>query len=213
MTPELTDGSVAELLELGTATIYEASGRDCFLPAALRPVWRGAATVGWALPVSTTAADNLPLHVALEVAEPRDVLVVDGQGEPCGYFGEVLAVAAQQRGVAGLVIDGGVRDVDRLEQLGFPAFASSVAMRGTGKRDAGTVGAPVRLGHAVVGRGDLVVADADGVLALPAGRVGEVLAAARARQQKEAAYLDRIRAGELTLDVYGFRSLLTDQKE
>lgn len=208
---KLTDELVAELLELGTSTIYEASGADCYLPATLRPVWRGAAVVGWALPVGLTAADNLPLHVALEVARPLDVLVADGQGEPCGYWGEVLTVAAQQRGVAGLVIDGGVRDVDRLEELQFPVFSSCVAMRGTGKRDAGTIGAPVRLGRTIVNWGDLVVADSDGVLALPADRLTGVLAAARARQQAEAGYLDRLRAGELTLDIYGLRSKLAPE--
>ncbi len=201
-------GNADELLELGTSTLYEASRSDCFLPSTLRPAWRGAALVGRALPVALTAADNLPLHVALEVAEPGDVLVADGQGEPCGYWGEVLAVAAQQRGVAGLVIDGGVRDVDRLAELRFPVFSSSIAMRGTGKRDAGTVGAPVRLGRTVIHRGDLVVADTDGVLVLPADRVVDVLDAARARQRQEAGYLDRLRAGELTLDIYGFRALL-----
>ena len=213
MTYPLPAELVAELLELGTATIYEASGRDCFLPASLRPAWRGAAVVGRALPVSMSAGDNLPLHAALEVAGPLDVLVVDGQGEPCGYWGEVLAVAAAQRGVAGLVIDGGVRDVDRLEALRFPVFSSHVAMRGTVKRDPGTVGAPVRLGRTVVAHGDLVVADTDGVLALAPDRLADVLTAARARQEAEAGYLDRLRAGELTLDIYGFRPLLAAAPE
>lgn len=209
MTTPLPPELVAEILGLGTSTIYESSNCDCFLPAILRPVWRGAAVVGRALPVSTAAGDNLPLHAALEHAAPGDVLVVDGQGEPCGYWGEVLAVAALERGVVGLVIDGGVRDVDRLEALQFPVFSSHVAMRGTAKRDAGAVGTPVRLGHTVVGRGDMVVADADGVLALPVDRVADVLGAARTRQAAEAGYLDRLRAGELTLDIYGLRSLLS----
>lgn len=198
----------AELLELGTATVYEASGVDCFLPARLRPVWPEAALVGTALPVSMAAGDNLPLHVALEHARPGDVLVADGQNAEHGYWGEILAAAAQQRGVLGLVIDGGVRDTVRLRELGFPVFSSSVTMRGTGKADAGSVGEPVRLGGVVVRRGDVVLADADGVLVLPAGLVERTAKAAKARQEKEAGYLRRIAAGEPTLDIYGFRDLL-----
>ncbi|GAB3365319.1 RraA family protein [Modestobacter lapidis] len=202
--PRLTTELTAELLTLGSATIYEASGLDCYLPATLRPVWAGAGVVGTALPVRTAAGDNLPLHLALEQAADGEVLVVDAAAAPHGYWGEVLTVAAQQRGVLGLVIDGGVRDTAQLEQLGFPVWSSSVALRGTGKGDAGTVGEPLTLGVAPVARGDLVVGDADGVVVVPAHRVPDVLTAARARAAKEAGYLDRLRAGETTMAVYGF---------
>jgi 4-hydroxy-4-methyl-2-oxoglutarate aldolase len=198
------DAVRAELLELGSATLYEASGLDCFLPATLRPAWPGARVVGTALPVRTAPGDNLPLHIALEQARPGEVLVVDAGGVPHGYWGEVLTVAAQQRGVLGLVIDGGVRDTDRLEALGFPVFSSWVALQGTVKDDPGTVGEPLTLGRAAVAHGDVVVADRDGVVVLPAARFADVLSAGRARQQKEAGFLDRIRGGELTLDLYGF---------
>jgi 4-hydroxy-4-methyl-2-oxoglutarate aldolase len=199
------DGALAEeLLALGTATLYEASGLDCFLPAGLRPVWAGAQVVGRALPVRTVPGDNLPLHLALEVAEPGEVLVVDAGAAPHGYWGEVLTVAAQERGVLGLVIDGGVRDTAQLEALAFPVFSSSVALRGTVKDDPGGVGETMRLGAAEVARGDVVVADRDGVVVVPADRFGDVLDSARRRQEKEAGFLDRIRAGELTMDIYGF---------
>ena len=201
---ELTDELRAELLALGSATLYEASGLECFLPATLRPAWAGAAIVGTALPVRTAPGDNLPLHLALEVAVPGEVLVVDAGAVPHGYWGEVLAVAAQQRGVLGLVIDGGVRDTAELEQLRFPVFSSFIALRGTAKDDAGDVGKPMRLGGAPVARGDIVVADRDGVVVLPAARFAEVLEASRARLRKETAFLERIRAGELTTDIYGF---------
>ncbi|MGH3680845.1 MAG: 4-carboxy-4-hydroxy-2-oxoadipate aldolase/oxaloacetate decarboxylase [Natronosporangium sp.] len=200
MTPE-----PAELLALGTATLYEAAGLPCFLPASLRPVWPGAAVVGTALPVRTAPGDNLPLHLALAQADRGDVLVADAGGAPYGYWGEVLTVAAQQRGVRGLVIDGGVRDTDRLAALGFPVFSSSVALAGTAKQDAGRVGAPIRFGPATVARGDLVVADRDGVVVLPAERVDEIVAAARERARAEAGYLERLRAGELTVDIYRLR--------
>jgi len=202
--PDLTAELRAELLTLGSATIYEASGVDCYLPATLRPVWPEAGVVGTALPVRTAAGDNLPLHLALEQAADGEVLVVDAGAAPHGYWGEVLTVAAQQRGVRGLVIDGGVRDTAQLEQLGFPVWSSSVALRGTGKDDVGTVGEPLTLGVAPVARGDLVVGDRDGVVVVPAGRVSDVLTAARGRAAKEAGYLDRLRAGETTMAVYGF---------
>ena len=191
-------------MELGSATIYEASGLDCFLPATLRPAWPGAAIVGTALPVRTAAGDNLPLHLALEVATPGEVLVVDAAGAAYGYWGEVLAVAAAERGVLGLVIDGGVRDTERLQELGFPVFSSAIALRGTAKDDPGSVGEPIRVGTAPVSRGDVVVADRDGVVVVPADQFDAVLVAARERQRKERAFLERIRAGELTLDIYGF---------
>lgn len=202
------DELTAELLELGTATLYEASGLECFLPASLRPVWPGATVAGTALPVRTAPGDNLPLHLALEEARAGEVLVVDACGAQHGYWGEVLTVGAQERGILGLVIDGGVRDTDRLAALAFPAFSSSVALEGTAKEEPGSVGAPIRLGRAIVARGDMVVADHDGVVVLPAARVGEILAASRDRARLEAGDLDRLRAGELTMDIYGFRPRL-----
>jgi 4-hydroxy-4-methyl-2-oxoglutarate aldolase len=201
-----TDSAVAaELLALGSATVYEAAREECFLPYTLRPAWAGARVAGPALPVRTAPADNLPLHLAVAAARPGQVLVVAAQGEPCGYWGEVLTVAAQQRGIAGLLIDGGVRDTAALAALDFPTFSSSIAIRTTVKNDPGTVGEPIVLGGVTVHDGDLVVADEDGVVVLPAGRVDAVLTAARQRQQAERRYLDRIRQGELTLDIYGFR--------
>ena len=201
---EVTDALREELLTLGTATVYEASGLDCYLPATLRPAWVGAQVVGTALPVRTAPGDNLPLHLALEQAAPGEVLVVDAGAAPHGYWGEVLTVAAQQRGVLGLVIDGGVRDTAQLEQLSFPVFSTWTALQGTVKDDPGTVGDPIALGAAPVARGDLVVADSDGVVVVPAARVAEVLVAARQRAAAEAGYLDRLRAGESTMQVYGF---------
>ncbi|WP_067180092.1 4-carboxy-4-hydroxy-2-oxoadipate aldolase/oxaloacetate decarboxylase [Microtetraspora niveoalba] len=197
----------SELLEMGAATLFEASGLSCDLDPAFRPAWAGARLAGWALPVQAAAGDNLPLHWALEEAEPGDVLVVDAGGAPFGYWGEVLAVAAQARGVVGLVIDGGVRDTDRMRAIGFPAFSTSVAIRGTGKEWPGTVGSPVIMRGRVVNRGDLVVADEDGIVVLPSASVDDVVAAARRRAAKEDAYMARLRDGELTLDLYGLRPL------
>lgn len=199
-------GLRGELLALGSATFYEASGWDTFLPADIQPAWPGARIVGRALPVRAAPGDNLPLHLAVERAEPGDVLVVDAAGAPNGYWGEVLTVAAQSRGILGLVINGGVRDVDRLEELGFPAFSRWIALEGTLKDDEGTVGEPIRIGKATIEKGDVVIADRDGVTVVPAARFSEVLEASRARAVKEAQFMERLRAGELTMDLYGFRT-------
>lgn len=201
-----TDPLARELLELGSATVYEAARQECYLPAVLRPAWPGARVAGPALPVRTAPADNLPLHLVLEIAEEGKVLVADACGIPCGYWGEVLTVAAQQRAVAGLVIDGGVRDTVQLAELGFPVFSSAIAIRGTAKTDSGSIGEPIEIGGVRVARHDMVVADADGVVVIPVARVDEVLAASRERQAKEQNYLRRIKDGELTLDIYGFRA-------
>jgi 4-hydroxy-4-methyl-2-oxoglutarate aldolase len=199
----------SELLALGSATLYEASKLPCFLPTRLRPAWKGAAIVGRALPVRTAVGDNLPMHRVLQIAEPGDVLVIDAGAGEFGYWGEVLTVAAQQRGVVGLIIDGGVRDVAQLEELAFPVFSSSIALQGTVKVWPGTVGEPIELGGVTVNRGDLVVADVDGIVAIPSDDVDRVVEASRGRARDEQGYLERLRAGELTLDIYGFRSLLS----
>jgi 4-hydroxy-4-methyl-2-oxoglutarate aldolase len=196
-----------ELLRLGSATLYEASGLDCFLDAAFRPAWEGAQIVGRAVPVSAQIGDNLALHHGLVEAGAGDVLVVDGGGAPFGYWGEVMTVAAQACGIRGLIIDGGVRDTAQLARLGFPAFSTSISIRGTIKQWPGTVGLPITLRGRVVRRGDVVVADRDGVAIFPASEYGRVLDASRLRAEKEDAYMARLRAGETTLDAYDFRRL------
>jgi 4-hydroxy-4-methyl-2-oxoglutarate aldolase len=195
----------AQLLELGTATLYEASRIDCDLDPALRPAWPGARLCGPALTVHTGAADNLAMHLALDRSEPGDIVVADARGLACGYWGEVLAVAAQVRGVAGLVIDGGLRDVDRLAELGFPAFSRHVAVRRTQKEVVGEIGGSVVVGGRTVARGDVIVADADGIVVIPRERVEEISAAGAERVAKEVRFLERIRAGEATSDLYGLR--------
>lgn len=201
----ISDEQIDELARYGAATIYEAAGLDSALDPAIRPVYKGARIAGRALPVRTHPADNLPLHLAVEQARPGDVLVVDGREELCGYWGEVLAVAAQTRGIRGLVMDGGVRDIVEQEELGFPVFSRGVCVRRTGKNFPGKVNEPVVVGGVLVNPGDAVVADADGVVVLPPSAIEATLDASRDRLDKEAAYMDRIRAGELTLDIYGLR--------
>lgn len=201
----VTDAQLEELARIGVATAYEASGLDCALDPAIRPVWRGPRVAGRALPVRTHPADNLPLHLAVEQAQPGDLLVVDGREEICGYWGEVLAVAAQQRGIVGLVMDGGVRDTAEQEALGFPVWSRGVGVRRTGKFWPGPVGEPITVAGVPVRRGDAVVADSDGVLVLPAEAVVATLIASKQRLAKEDGIMRRIRDGEATMDIYGFR--------
>jgi 4-hydroxy-4-methyl-2-oxoglutarate aldolase len=199
---ELSDAVRSDLLRLGTATLFEASKLPIALPSRLRPVWKGAAVVGRAFPVVSIAGDNLALHVALEQAQEDDVLVVDGQDAPHGYWGEVMAVAAIARGVRGLVIDGGVRDTVRLEELGFPVWSSHVAITGTGKTSSGVIGQPLAMGTGTVHRGDVIVADADGIVSIPPAELERVHAAGLKREADEEAYFVRLRAGETTMEVY-----------
>lgn len=194
-----------ELLGLGSATLYEASGAEGALDPAIAPIWPGAQVCGPALPVQCSPGDNLAVHLALEAAEPGVVLVVDAHAHLAGYCGEVLAVAAQARGVLGLVIDGGVRDSDPLARLGFPVFARGRSIARTVKHEPGRVGQPVVVGGALVRPGDVVVADADGVVVVRSERLTEVLDASRARVAKEEHVMARLREGELTLDLLGLR--------
>ena len=198
---------VKELCELGSATIYEASGLPCALPPDFRPAWPGARCAGPALTVTAAPGDNLPLHWAVASASPGDILVVDAGGSKYGYWGEVLAVAAQARGIAGLIIDGGVRDTDRLAELRFPVFSTAVTILGTGKSWPGVIGGPIHLRGHDVASGDLVVADADGIAIVPSSQVDAAVQASRARAAKEADFMERLREGALTLDLYGFRGL------
>lgn len=201
--PEL----IALARSLPASTLHEAGGRIGALPAAIKPVTPGIGLCGTAVTVHSPGGDNLWLHRALYVARPGDVLVVNVNGHyDHGYWGEIMSTAAQVRGIAGLVIDGGVRDGVRLGAIGVPVFARGLCIRGTGK-DAGALGwinAPVLFDDVVVHPGDLVVGDGDGVVVIPRARAAEVVAAAREREDKEAQVLERLRRGERTLEVYRF---------
>jgi 4-hydroxy-4-methyl-2-oxoglutarate aldolase len=196
------------LASLDVATVYEASGLECAMDPGLRPAWPGAKLLGKAFPIRCHPGDNLALHRALEHAAPGDVLTVNAGGHLAGYWGEILAVAAQTAGITGLVIDGGVRDVDQLEAMGFPVFSRGVGVTRTTKHDGGLIGQPTVVGGILVSPGDVVLADGDGILVLPPTKVDEIAQRANARRTAEAGYLARIRDGELTLDIYGLRDRL-----
>lgn len=190
---------------LSSASLHEAAGKAGALPGALKPIHPAMRLCGRALPVRCPAGDNLWIHRALTEAEAGDVLVVEtGSGVDFGYWGEIMATAAIARGLAGLVITGGVRDSLRLVELGLPTFSASISIRGTLKNPlgAGAVGEPTRIGEVVVQRGDLVFGDADGVVVLTPQTAALAVPAAAQRDADELVILDQVRAGALTLDVY-----------
>ncbi|CAM5216096.1 4-hydroxy-4-methyl-2-oxoglutarate aldolase OS=Castellaniella defragrans OX=75697 GN=HNR28_001887 PE=4 SV=1 [Castellaniella defragrans] len=192
-------------LDLGTSTLYEASKLNCSVDPAIRPAWDGARVVGTAYPVVCAPGDNLALHLAVEQAPKGSVLVVATSNFVAGYWGEVLSVAAVAAGIHGLVIDGGVRDVDALKKMRFPAFSRGISMRGTIKKTAPSVGKPVLFGGVPVAAGDIVVGDTDGVAIIPAEHFARVLEAAQARADKEAQSMEKLRNGATTVELLGLQ--------
>lgn len=188
-------------LALGTSTLYEASGIDCSVDPLIRAVWSGAAIAAPAYPLRCAPGDNLAIHIAMERAPRGSVLVVGTQNFVAGYWGEVLTVAAEAAGLAGLVIDGGVRDVAALARRRFPVFTCGVSVRGTVKSCAPSVGKPINFTGVTVAAGDLVVADDDGVIILPAAEVERTLRDGEARAAKEAAMMEKLAKGSTTLEL------------
>jgi 4-hydroxy-4-methyl-2-oxoglutarate aldolase len=189
------------------ATLHEAAGRSGALPEAIKPIAPTFRACGPAITVHSPGGDNLWLHRALYVAEPGDVLVVSVSGVYShGYWGEIMSTAAKVRGLAGLVIDGCVRDGALLEEIGFPVFARGLCIRGTGKDfDArGWINAPTLFNDVTVLPGDLIVGDGDGVVCIPRARARDVLDASRKREAAEAAALKRLEDGETTLGIFGW---------
>ncbi|UAJ12584.1 RraA family protein [Glacieibacterium megasporae] len=198
---------LAEAARLGAATLHEAAGRIGALPSAIKPVAPGMRIAGPAFTVHVPAGDNLWIHRALYQAAPGDVLVVSTSGGiEWGYWGDILNTAAIEQRLGGLVIDGGVRDVAGLSVMPFPVFSNGVCLNGTIKGYAATAWTrqPIRIGDVVVGQGDLIVGDRDGVVALSAPTVATALLGGALRERDEADKIARIKAGERTIDIYGF---------
>jgi 4-hydroxy-4-methyl-2-oxoglutarate aldolase len=195
--------------ELGAATLGESGAST--MPARIRPVWSGAALAGPAFPVRCSPGDNLAIHVAVSRAPSGSVLVVDvGDVPDRGYWGEVLTTGARARGLTGLVIDGGVRDVAALERLAFPVFSRTVALPGATKSNRGAVGVPTTVAGVRVGPGDWVVGDVDGVVVVPAPLLDQVLAAGRARESAERGYFDKLTQGGTTVEILGLDASLVE---
>ncbi|MFC0527627.1 4-carboxy-4-hydroxy-2-oxoadipate aldolase/oxaloacetate decarboxylase [Phytohabitans kaempferiae] len=203
------DATRAALAELGVATCHEALGRVGLCAPELRPIYPGARVAGPAVTVLCAPGDNLPIHRAVDVCGPGDVLVV-ATTSLCrdGMFGELLGVALRARGGVALVTDAGVRDVADLTAMRLPVWSRFVSAQGTAKSDPGAVNVPVVAGGALVHPGDVILADDDGVLVVPRAQAARVAAAGRERAEKEAAARRRLTAGESGLDVHGLRHLL-----
>ncbi len=198
------DTTITQAKALGTSTLHEASGiATSSVDPAIRTVWPGASVAGPALPLQCSPGDNLAIHIAMERAPRGSVLVIDAQGFLAGYWGEVLTVAAEAKGVVGLIIDGGVRDIAALRTRQFPVFTRGVSMRGTIKASAPSVGQTISLAGTPVAPGDLVVADDDGVLVLPSAVVSSVLEKGQERADKETAMMEKLANGATTLDLLG----------
>jgi 4-hydroxy-4-methyl-2-oxoglutarate aldolase len=190
---------IVELRELGAATVYEAQGAKGALDSGIKPIDPTSRLAGPALTVDARPADNLILHYAVLQARPGDVLVVDAKGfMEAGPWGDVLTIQAMKRGVAGLVINGCVRDANLVIDLGFPIFCRGLSIKGTGKNQPGKVNVPVCFGDVVINPGDIVIGDRDGVCVVAKGEVDSALVASRAREEKEAKQRKAIEDGTST---------------
>lgn len=203
------EGLIRKLGEFGVATVHEAQGRTGLMLPYMRPAYLGARLAGPAVTVYSHPGDNLMIHAALEQCRKGDVLVITTKSESTdGMFGELLATSCQAHGVAGVVIEAGVRDVADITTMQFPVFSRAISSMGTVKETAGSVNIEIVCAGALVHPGDVVVADTDGVVVIPRRDAAEVVRLSEERLAKEARNREQLKAGKLGLDMYGLRAKL-----
>ena len=209
--PKIPSAAVTRYRKLSVATVHEAQGRVGLLSPEIRPVKEGLKLVGRAVTVFATPGDNVMIHVAMEQCEPGDVMVVSvNSRSDCGYFGDLLATLMQARGIAGLVIDSGVRDLADLKQMNIPVFSRCISAQGTVKETLGDVNVPVVCGGQVINPSDLIIGDDDGVVVVRRHELDSVAQKSEARENKEAGIREKYREGTLGLDMNNMRKRLLD---
>jgi len=209
--PRSTEGELSALARFGVATVHEAMGRTGLMKPYMRPIYPGAQIAGNAITVLAHPGDNWMLHVAAELCQPGDVLVVALSADNTdGMFGELLATSVRARGVVGLVIDAGCRDVAELTRMHFPVWSRAISAKGTIKATLGNVNTPVICAGALVHAGDAVIADDDGVVVVPHNAVAATIAASEERVQREEKKRARLAGGELGMDIEKTRPKLEE---
>ena len=201
----MTQSSIIELSKLPSATVHEALGKIGALSYKIKPIHPSMKLCGPAVTVHTYPGDNLIIHRALAEAPAGSVLVVYAdKAYGSGYWGEIMALAAQERGIAGLVIDGCVRDAEQIEAMGFPVFCRGLCIKGTTKFGNGRINQPIKIGKVKIRPNDVILGDRDGVVVVPQDRIQEAIDKSIARESHEQDVMSQLRSGKSTLEIFGW---------